>query len=157
MYRTVWASGCIHFRVESAVRDKFMFTGAGFTSTLCNPLNVLYFLGADLTVYFEVSKLHSVMFITGPPTKKQGIIEPDCTQKTLWRFLSKLFHFPQLLDVSLTQSDGFVWFLAISRTTELFSFRGQSFSGLGKFSVSKYAVLFTIFSSKNFKTSAQRS
>ena len=90
------------FGLKARSGDKFMFTGAGFTSTLCNPLNVLYFLGADLTVDFEVSKLHSVMFITGPPTTKHGIIEPDCTQKTLWRFLSKLFRFPQLLDVSLT-------------------------------------------------------
>ena len=71
-----------------------MFTGAGFTSTLCNPLNVLYFLGADLTVDFEVSKLHSVMFITGPPTKKQGIIEPDCTQKSFVAFRLQVVSFP---------------------------------------------------------------
>ena len=32
-YRTATASGWVHFLVESAARDKFVFAGAGFTST----------------------------------------------------------------------------------------------------------------------------
>jgi len=79
-------------------------------------------LGPVFSFNLEVAELHSVVFITSPPAKEHGVVEPDGTQKTLGGMVSQLFCCPQLFNFIFSQSSGFVWLLTFASTTELLSF-----------------------------------
>ena len=55
------------------------------------PLSVLFSLGPVFSFNLEVAELHSVVFITSPPAKEHGVVEPYGTQKTLGGIVSQLF------------------------------------------------------------------
>ena len=119
---TARSSSCVHFWVESPVRNKFLLAGASFASTLSNPLNVLFAIRTIFFLDLEITKLCTVMLVSSSPAKVDGVQKPDCSQKWFRRMVSQLFRVPQLLDLCCGQSESFVWFLAFTRATELLSF-----------------------------------
>ena len=85
-----------------------MFASASLASPLGYPFHVLFSLWPVFALDLEISKLDSMMFVTGSPTKEQGIVEPNGAQKTVRCFIAQLLLVPQHLNLSFGQTKSFI-------------------------------------------------
>ena len=104
------------------VSDKVVFASASLASPLCYPFNVLFSLWPFFALDLEISKLDLMVFVTGSPTKEQGIIEPNGAEQTVWCFIAKLLLVPQHLNLSFGQTKSFIGLLSFANTVKLLMF-----------------------------------
>ena len=78
-----------------------------------------------------ICNLDSMMFVAGTLTQEQDIIKPNCVQKTIWCFITRLPLVKQVLNLRLLQFRWFVGILSLQlklRDTSMYERESGSYS-----------------------------
>ena len=118
----MWSASSVHFWIERTVSDKVVFASVSLASPLGYPFNILFSLWPVFALDLEISKLDSMVFVTGLPTQEQGIVKPDSAQQTVWCFIAKLLLVPEHLNLSFGQTKSFIGLLSFADTAKLLAF-----------------------------------
>ena len=103
-----------------------MFASASLASPLGYPFHVLFSLWPVFALDLEISKLDSMMFATGSPSKEQGIVKPNCAQKTVRCFIAQLLLVPQHPNLSFGQTKSFIGLLSFGDTASCLRFEDRA-------------------------------
>ena len=75
---------------------KFFPTGSRLGSSLRFPYDVFSPFAAFFLSYLKVSEQNFAMLVTRTPAEMHGVVQPNCTEKSFRRMVSKLFLAPKL-------------------------------------------------------------